>query len=129
MVIPGASIPAARLAFNAWLRAYAADEDNKWGSDVVVVVNTTAMQSLGYGEDAGSAALYMGNADAVLSRAAITAGVQLCRPLSCPRTYVLQPNDTCVSIETAQGLPLRSVRRYNAWLDMDCPNLQAACYA
>jgi hypothetical protein len=46
-----------------------------------------------------SAALYMGNQDLIRNCQRVAVGQKLCLPLSCEHTYVLQPNDTCRSIE------------------------------
>ncbi|OBT56198.1 hypothetical protein VE04_02872 [Pseudogymnoascus sp. 24MN13] len=72
-----------------------------------------------------SASIYMGSRD-LLACDDIPAGLELCVPLQCPTTYVLQPNDTCTSIEIAKDMKQGDVRLYNAWVELDCPNLQVA---
>jgi hypothetical protein len=51
--------------------------------------------------------------------------MKLCIPMACTSTYLLQPNDTCVSIEAEQSYEIGDVRRYNPWVEFDCSNLQS----
>ncbi|KAL4962958.1 pectin lyase-like protein [Aspergillus stella-maris] len=78
-----------------------------------------------------SAALYMGNQDLIRDCERVVPNKKICIPLSCQYTYVLQPDDTCRSIEkansqrmydadTRQGFYLRDV---NPWIDTYCDNL------
>lgn len=82
--------------------------------------------SIALAHNVASAALYMGNVNIIRACNGIAAGLELCLPLTCPLIYELQPNDTCTSIDAAQNLTLGDVRRYNSWLNLDCPNLQVA---
>lgn len=80
-----------------------------------------------------SAALYMGNQDLIQNCNDPLVGKNLCLPLSCEHTYLLQPNDTCYSIEAdhsdimfdAATGTITSLRQVNPWIDTYCLNLQA----
>lgn len=50
-------------------------------------------------------------------------GMKLYLLMPCTNTYVLQPNDTCVSIEVENNYEIGDVRRYNPWVEFDCSNL------
>jgi hypothetical protein len=69
--------------------------------------------------------LYMGNQELIADCRKIRAGIKLCLPTTCP-TYVIQPKDTCWSIERAQGLREDDVEYFNSWINIDCSNLQKA---
>ncbi|KAJ5552813.1 pectin lyase-like protein [Penicillium frequentans] len=84
-----------------------------------------------------SAALYMGNQDQIRDCSQVVVGQDLCLPPSCEHTYILQSNDTCLSIEEANAdimfdnstkriIPLRQV---NPWIDTYCSNLQGTSWA
>jgi hypothetical protein len=81
--------------------------------------------SISLAESVASAALYKGNS-ALTNCSNITAGETLCLPLSCQTTYLLQSNDTCVSINVAQNLTGSTIQSYNPWINYDCSNLQQA---
>ncbi|KAH7231448.1 hypothetical protein MRS44_015991 [Fusarium solani] len=69
--------------------------------------------------------LYMGNQELIADCRTIPAGVKLCLPTTCP-TYVVKPDDTCWSIERAQGLYIDDVESFNSWINIDCSNLHKA---
>ncbi|KAJ4087132.1 hypothetical protein NW760_013789 [Fusarium oxysporum] len=69
--------------------------------------------------------LYMGNQELIADCRRIRAGIKLCLPTACP-TYVIQPKDTCYSIERAQKLRLDDVEYFNSWINIDCTNLHKA---
>ncbi|RTE79638.1 hypothetical protein BHE90_005873 [Fusarium euwallaceae] len=71
------------------------------------------------------AALYMGNQELIGDCRNIPANLRLCLPLEC-ETYTVQPEDTCVKIESRLELEFDSLRFYNSWLKYDCSNLQPA---
>ncbi|KZL82777.1 carbohydrate-binding module family 50 protein [Colletotrichum incanum] len=76
--------------------------------------------SIALAHNVASAALYMANSD-LCGCDLITAGQELCLPLSCPKTGRL------VRVHRmAQNLTLGDVRRYNPWLNLDCPNIHVA---
>ena len=80
--------------------------------------------SIALAHDVASAGIFMGNSGKLqFSCNDIPANTTFCLPLTCAYTYVLQADDTCVSIETAHNLPAGTVRRHNPWLDLDCPDL------
>lgn len=60
-----------------------------------------------------SAALFMSNS-AIRNCSNIETGNSLCLPLSCQFTYELQPNDTCVSIQSQYNLRISGLRGYNS---------------
>jgi hypothetical protein len=72
-----------------------------------------------------SAALFKGN-PVLYNCSSIPAGVDLCLPLSCGSTYILQANDTCVSISRVASIGISSIQSYNPWINNDCSNLQQA---
>lgn len=53
-------------------------------------------------------------------------GLELCLPLSCGSTYLLQANDTCATVNAATGLGTPGIQAYNTWINYDCSNLQKA---
>jgi hypothetical protein len=69
--------------------------------------------------------LYMGNQELIPDCRKIRAGIKLCLPTACP-TYVIQPKDTCYSIDRAQKLRLDDVEYFNSWINVDCTNLHKA---
>lgn len=69
--------------------------------------------------------LYMGNQELIADCRKIPAGIKLCLPTTCP-TYVVKPDDTCWSIERAQGLYFDDVEHFNSWINIDCSNLHKA---
>ncbi|XP_014555283.1 carbohydrate-binding module family 50 protein [Bipolaris victoriae FI3] len=81
--------------------------------------------SIALANSVASAALKMANSK-LYGCNDIKAGEKLCLPLTCPKLYTLQKDDSCVSIEMAQNLTLGDIRRYNPWLNLDCPNLHVA---
>lgn len=89
--------------------------------------------SIGLDYSVSSAALYMGNQELVQDCNDPLVGKDLCLPLPCEHTYVLQPNDTCYSIEAdnfdimfnATTRTITSLRQVNPWIDTYCLNLQA----
>ncbi|KAF4234129.1 hypothetical protein CNMCM6805_008835 [Aspergillus fumigatiaffinis] len=84
-----------------------------------------------------SAALYMGNQDLIRNCQRVAVGQKLCLPLSCEHTYVLQPNDTCRSIEQVNAQimfdsstkTITPLRQLNPWIDAYCTNLQNTAWA
>jgi hypothetical protein len=82
--------------------------------------------SIALASNIASAALFMGNSDIFLNCSSLDEGVELCLPLTCSSTYVLQSNDTCSSIETAQVIGAGKLRNYNSWISTNCSNLQIA---
>lgn len=56
----------------------------------------------------------------------LTPGLELCLPLTCEKTYELQPTDSCSSIENTKLLRVGGLRAYNNWINMDCTNLHLA---
>ncbi|KAF7173027.1 hypothetical protein CNMCM5623_005136 [Aspergillus felis] len=84
-----------------------------------------------------SAALYMGNQDLIRNCQRVAVGQKLCLPLSCEHTYVLQPNDTCRSIEQVNAKimfdsstrMITPLRQLNPWIDAYCTNLQDTAWA
>ncbi|TPX10950.1 uncharacterized protein E0L32_008156 [Thyridium curvatum] len=78
-----------------------------------------------------SASIYLGNPENVYNCSSIEPGTRLCLPPPCVRTYELQPDDTCFSIEynltfATQALAFGKVQEYNRWVDGNCSNLHAA---
>ena len=73
-----------------------------------------------------SAALYMGNQNQILDCSSLSSGLKFCLPLTCEKTYSIQPSDNCSDIEYAYSLKDRDVRKYNPWVSYDCDNLQPA---
>lgn len=71
-----------------------------------------------------SATIQAGNAQLINDCSNLIAGREICIPLSCERTYTLQDRDTCLSIEIDHGFMPNTVRKYNAWLDLECLDLQ-----
>ncbi|KAF4969334.1 hypothetical protein FSARC_3409 [Fusarium sarcochroum] len=69
--------------------------------------------------------LYMGNQELIGDCRGLRAGLKLCLPPACP-TYVVKPDDTCFSIERAQGLQMDAVEDLNSWINVDCTNLHKA---
>lgn len=78
-----------------------------------------------------SAALYMGNQDLIRDCDRVVPNKEICIPLPCRNTYVLQTEDTCNSIEhdnselmydpdAKVGFYLRDL---NPWIDTYCDNL------
>lgn len=54
--------------------------------------------------------------------------LELCLPLPCADSYILQESDSCMTIEYTSPLNLTfgDVRAYNPWMSYDCENLQEA---
>jgi hypothetical protein len=75
-----------------------------------------------------SASLYMANQIVIGNCTTILPNLELCLPLPCAETYILQKNDTCTTIEAVSPLNLTSgaVRAYNPWISYGCENLQEA---
>lgn len=64
-----------------------------------------------------------------LCRRNIVPGREVCLPLSCESTYVVQQNDTCFDVELAHyadGVRFGNIRRFNPWVNNDCSNLVSA---
>ncbi|KAH6957702.1 hypothetical protein BKA56DRAFT_562250 [Ilyonectria sp. MPI-CAGE-AT-0026] len=70
------------------------------------------------------ALLYMGNQEAIGDCLKVPAGLKLCLPMTC-KTYYVQPDDTCFSIETSQGIRWDDVQFYNSWINHACTDLQS----
>jgi hypothetical protein len=76
-----------------------------------------------------SASLQMGNINKIANCSEIDADVELCLPLSCEKTYVVEKNDTCIQVEGRHydnGIRRGDIRRYNPWVDKPCSNLWTA---
>ncbi|GIJ91455.1 hypothetical protein Asppvi_010421 [Aspergillus pseudoviridinutans] len=71
-----------------------------------------------------SAALQAANPGLINNCTEVKPSQELCIPLTCEKLYILQPEDTCDSIETATGIGLDNLRVYNAWINYFCDNLQ-----
>jgi hypothetical protein len=82
--------------------------------------------SIAKANNVSSAALYMGNQDLILDCSSLSAGLKLCLPLTCEKTYSIEPVDNCTTIEYAYSLKTGDVRKYNPWVSYDCDNLQVA---
>jgi LysM repeat protein len=89
-------------------------------------VNGDTYTSIAVANSVSSAALYIGNQHLIRWCSSIKAGLKLCLPLPCERTYVVQPSDNCTSIEYAFSLKYGDVRKYNPWVSYDCDNIQHA---
>ncbi|KAI3538503.1 hypothetical protein CSPX01_09431 [Colletotrichum filicis] len=81
-----------------------------------------------------SATLYFENPDTIFDCFNIEAGSKLCIPPPCTLTWVIQPDDTCASIEynltmTAVTPVLGNTQKYNRWVDKNCENLHIASAA
>ncbi|WKT45057.1 LysM domain superfamily [Fusarium oxysporum f. sp. vasinfectum] len=57
----------------------------------------------------------------------IDTGTKLCIPPTCPRTYILRPDENCFSIEynRTNQLQFGDVQLYNPGVGFDCVNLQS----
>jgi LysM repeat protein len=75
-----------------------------------------------------SASLYMANQLAIGNCTTILPNLELCLPLPCAETYILQTNDTCTTIEytSPYNLTFGDVRSYNPWISFGCENIQEA---
>lgn len=76
-----------------------------------------------------SAALQMANNLLVASCNFIPAETTLCLPLGCAKTYTIQPDDICFTIEQnrlSSGTRFGDVRKFNPWVDWECSNLVTA---
>lgn len=80
--------------------------------------------SIALNHNISSAALFMANPRQSIICDNLTAGMQLCLPMPCSSIYTIKPNDTCTSIELNNDHRIGDVRRYNAWVEWDCTNLQ-----
>ncbi|RBR26167.1 uncharacterized protein FIESC28_01058 [Fusarium coffeatum] len=69
------------------------------------------------------ALLYMGNQDDIANCREVPAGLKLCLPTAC-ETYYVKKGDTCFTVESALGLRIDSIPKYNSWVNRDCTNLQ-----
>jgi hypothetical protein len=67
----------------------------------------------------------MTNKDLIADCRKIPAGIKLCLPMTCP-IHVVQPDDTCRSIERENGLIIGDVRDFNWWIKSDCSDLHEA---
>ena len=75
--------------------------------------------------NASSSALYMANQHIILQCKSLNPGVRLCLPTQCERLYLVNQKDTCDKIEMRFDLRAGTVKKFNAWLNYDCSNLQA----
>ncbi|KAM5453040.1 hypothetical protein McanCB49686_004992 [Microsporum canis] len=90
-------------------------------------LNGDTCESIALVKSISSAGLIAANSDAIHNCARqLPAGLELCLPLTCEKTYELQPSDTCSSIEYSKLLRLGGLRAYNSWINMDCTNLHLA---
>lgn len=102
-------------------------ETNFCSSDVFyTTAKGDTCTSIGQAKSISSAALYIGNQELILDCGSLPAGLKLCLPLTCEKTYSIQPSDDCSDIEYAYSLKSRDVRKYNPWVSYDCDNLQVA---
>ncbi|KAJ5869330.1 hypothetical protein N7455_004271 [Penicillium solitum] len=102
-------------------------EDEFCASDnVYTTVKGDTCTSIGKAQSVSSAALYMGNQNLILDCDSLSAGLKFCLPLTCEKTYSIQPSDNCSDIEYAYSLNTRDVRKFNPWVSYDCDNLQVA---
>ncbi|RBR26163.1 uncharacterized protein FIESC28_01054 [Fusarium coffeatum] len=69
--------------------------------------------------------LYVHNKRFIADCRKIRAGIKLCLPPICP-IHVVQPGDTCESIEQENDLETGRVRGGNWWIKSDCSDLQEA---
>ncbi|KAL3443939.1 hypothetical protein BJX65DRAFT_311416 [Aspergillus insuetus] len=88
--------------------------------------NRDTCTSIATAHSVSSAALYMGNQDIIQWCSSINPGLDLCLPLSCTKTYELQPSNTCSSIEYAFELGRGGVRKYNPWVSSNYANMHIA---
>jgi hypothetical protein len=92
---------------------------------------TESCDSIALQRNVSSAALFMTNQQVIANCSMIPARTQLCLPLPCERTYVLQPKDACSSIEqknynTTLGFEFGDLSVFNPWITSGCDNLQIA---
>ncbi|KAJ5204897.1 Peptidoglycan-binding Lysin subgroup [Penicillium cinerascens] len=95
-------------------------------SDVTyTTVEGNTYDSISQAHNVDSAALFMGNVN--LRRCSdIPAGTKLCIPFTCDNIYMIQSNDTCLSIEQSQKVGYQNgptLKKYNSWLSNQCTNL------
>ncbi|KAI7770035.1 hypothetical protein ACKAV7_008062 [Fusarium commune] len=93
-------------------------------SDAKETCNSVALK-----HSVSSAALFNANQYRLSNcnvRTTIGAGTKLCIPPTCPRTYILRPDENCFSIEYNRTNQLRfgDVQLYNPWVGFDCIDLQ-----
>lgn len=72
-----------------------------------------------------SAALFIGH-DNLFECKDIQVGTKLCMPIQCETVYTIKGEDSCTSIEKAQGVGYKdgtTLRKYNPWINYDCSNL------
>ncbi|KAK2742694.1 hypothetical protein FQN57_005149 [Myotisia sp. PD_48] len=92
-------------------------------SETYIGQNGDTCDSIAVKRNVSSASIFMANRH-ILSRCnKVPVGSELCLPLNCKRVYSLKAGDTCFSIEVAQSMNYKTLRRYNSWLDSDCTNL------
>src|SRR6478609_8746732 len=84
--------------------------------------NTCDFLALRY--NVSSAAIFTGNPD-ILECNDMAEGVSVCLPLQC-NIYMLDPEDSCSSVEFTTGLDKTELRELNPWIERDCSNLQEA---
>lgn len=89
------------------------------------VVQDDTCDKIAQAHNVSSASLYMGN-ELLYDCSDITAGLELCLPFECGNTYSFGPNDNCTGLEESLGLGSGTIRRLNAWLELDCRNMQVA---
>jgi hypothetical protein len=70
-----------------------------------------------------SATIHSTNADLIYSCAELIEDREICIPLGCDRTYVIQDGDSCYSIDVVQQVTVGTVQEYNLWIDTYCMNL------
>lgn len=86
-------------------------------------VRKDTCDSIALKHNVSSAALFMANSQQSVVCDHVEPGMKLYLLMPCTNTYVLQPNDTCVSIEVENNYEIGDVRRYNPWVEFDCSNL------
>lgn len=69
--------------------------------------------------------LYKYNENFIADCRKLRAGIKLCLPEICP-IHVVQPGDTCESIEEENDLETGRARDFNWWIKSDCSDLQEA---
>ncbi|KAJ3952539.1 hypothetical protein N0V92_011011 [Colletotrichum tropicale] len=84
--------------------------------------------SIAQANSISSSSLYIENPDLIYDCYSIDIGSKLCLPPACSLTWVVQPDDTCASIEynitmTTVTSVLGNIQKYNRWVDRDCTNL------
>jgi hypothetical protein len=81
--------------------------------------------SISGAKNISSSSLWLANSNILSNCSNIAAGQRLCLPHSCSKTYTVKPGDSCDLIELRGDLWYGTLRKYNAWLNADCSNLQS----